>query len=194
MVTSFGFYLTVIAAIGADRILELFIARRNANRAFAAGAIEVGQAHYPLMVAFHVAFLAACIIERSLRRHGPPPSIAWLAIVLELCAQMLRYWAIIALGARWNTRIVVRPELDPVTSGPYRLMRHPNYVAVAIEMVAVPAIGGAWFTAIVFSIGNALMMMVRIPAEERAMGLRYAGSFGKLPRFIPRIGHAEHRG
>lgn len=81
------------------------------------------------------------------------------------------------------------PNAEPVTGGPFRFARHPNYVAVAIDMAAVPLMGGAWITAIVFSAANAILMMVRIPAEERAMGKAYEGAFGGLPRFLPRIRH-----
>ncbi|MBV8139213.1 MAG: hypothetical protein JO121_26825, partial [Deltaproteobacteria bacterium] len=114
-------------------------------------------------------------------------AVAVPAIVAELFAQFLRYWVIFTLGSRWNTRIIVWPDAQPVTSGPFRFARHPNYLAVAIEIVAVPLIGGAWITAIVFSLGNAILLMVRIPAEERALGQPYAGAFAELPRFLPRI-------
>ncbi|HKN00543.1 MAG TPA: isoprenylcysteine carboxylmethyltransferase family protein [Candidatus Binataceae bacterium] len=189
MVIALEAYLIILLALGAERIVELFIARRNAERAIAAGAIEVGQRHYRAMVIFHTAFLIACGVERLMRGHGAAPAIALIAVTAEILAQALRYWVIATLGPRWNTRIIVLPGAQPVTRGPYRFARHPNYVAVAIEMLAVPMIGGAWITAIVFSIGNAILMLVRIPAEERALGNSYAGAFGSLPRFIPRLRH-----
>ena len=189
MVISLPVYLGVIAALAAERGVELFIAQRNAARAFAAGAIEAGHGHYPAMVVFHTGFLVACVVERAMRGHGAPPAIAAVAVIAELIAQFLRYWVIFTLGPRWNTRIIVIPDAAPVTSGPFRFLRHPNYVAVAIEMVAVPMIGGAWLTAIAFSLGNGILMMFRIPAEERAMGKSYAGAFSTLPRFFPRIRH-----
>ncbi|HTR62512.1 MAG TPA: isoprenylcysteine carboxylmethyltransferase family protein [Candidatus Binataceae bacterium] len=189
MVISLPVYLGVIAALAAERGVELAIAQRNAARAFAAGAIEAGQGHYPAMVVFHSAFLVACVIERVMRGHGAPPAIAAIAVIAELFAQFLRYWVIFTLGSRWNTRIIVLPNAPPVTGGPFRFLRHPNYVAVAIEMIAVPMIGGAWITAIAFSVGNGILMMFRIPAEERAMGKSYAGAFSALPRFFPRIRH-----
>lgn len=189
MVISLPVYLGVIAALAAERGVELVIAQRNAARAFAAGAIEVGQGHYPAMVVFHTFFLVACVVERLMRGRAAPPAIAAGAVVAELFAQLLRYWVIFTLGPRWNTRIIVLPDAAPVTGGPFRFLRHPNYVAVAIEMVAVPMIGGAWLTAIAFSLGNVILMMFRIPAEERAMGKSYAGAFSTLPRFFPRIRH-----
>ena len=187
MVISLPVYLGVIAALALERGIELYIARRNAARAFAVGAVEIGQRHYRAMVAFHAAFLVACAVEGIARGRGAAAALAVPAIAAELFAQFLRYWVIVTLGWRWNTRIIVFPDAKPVTSGPFRLVRHPNYLAVAIEVIAVPLIGGAWVTAIVFSLGNAILMMVRIPAEERALGQSYAGAFATLPRFLPRI-------
>jgi len=187
MVISPPVYLGIIAILALERGVELYIAHRNAARAFAAGAVEIGQRHYRVMVGFHAAFLVACAVESILRGSGAPAAVAVPAIVAELFAQFLRYWVIFTLRSRWNTRIIVFPDARPVTSGPFRFARHPNYLAVAIEVVAVPLIGGAWVTAIVFSLGNAILLMVRIPAEERALGQSYAGAFATLPRFLPRI-------
>ena len=187
MVISLPVYLGIIAVLALERGVELYIAHRNAARAFAAGAVEIGRRHYRVMVGFHAAFLVACAVESILRGSGAPAAVAVPAIVAELFAQFLRYWVIFTLRSRWNTRIIVFPDARPVTSGPFRFARHPNYLAVAIEVVAVPLIGGAWVTAIVFSLGNAILLMVRIPAEERALGRSYAGAFAELPRFLPRI-------
>ena len=187
MVISLPVYLGIIAALALERGFELYIAQRNATRAFAAGAVEIGQRHYRAMVALHGAFLVACAVESIARGSGASAAVAAPAIAAELFAQFLRYWVILTLGRRWNTRIIVFPDARPVTSGPFRFVRHPNYLAVTIELVAVPLIGGAWVTAIVFSLGNAILMMVRIPAEERALGQSYAGAFASLPRFLPRI-------
>ena len=187
MVISPPVYLGIVAILALERGVELYIAHRNAARAFAAGAVEIGQRHYRVMVGFHAAFLVACAVESILRGSGAPAAVAVPAIVAELFAQFLRYWVIFTLRSRWNTRIIVFPDAKPVTSGPFRFARHPNYLAVAIEVVAVPLIGGAWVTAIVFSLGNAILLMVRIPAEERALGRSYAGAFAELPRFLPRI-------
>src|SRR5262249_22508267 len=152
MVISLPVYLGILAALALERGVELYIAHRNAARAFAAGAVEVGQRHYRAMVAFHAAFLVACAVESIARGSGAPAVVAVLAIAAELFAQFLRYWVIFTLGPRWNTRIIVLPDADPITSGPFRFVRHPNYLAVAIELVAVPLIGGAWATAIGFSL------------------------------------------
>jgi methyltransferase len=183
VVISLRTYLLILALLVVERIFELDRARRNARRAFQHGAVEVGQAHYRVMVAFHALFIASCAVEATFFPHAFPPAVAWFALFAELVAQALRYWAVATLGDRWNTRIIVSPDRAPATDGPYRFMRHPNYLA------AVPMIGGAVFTAIAFSIGNTLILAVRIPAEERAMGGRYADALGSRRRFFPGVRH-----
>ncbi len=189
MVISLRTYLILLALLVVERIFELDRARRNARRAFHHGAVEVGQAHYRVMVAFHALFIVSCAVEATFFPHIFPPMVAWLALGAEIVAQALRYWAVVTLGDRWNTRIIVSPDRAPATDGPYRFMRHPNYLAVVIEIAAVPMIGGAVFTAIAFTVGNALILAVRIPAEERAMGGRYADAFGSRRRFFPGLRH-----
>ena len=105
-------------------------------------------------------------------------------------AQGLRYWAIASLGDRWNTRIIVLPDAAPVTRGPYRFVRHPNYLAVVVEIACLPLIHGAWFTALAFSLGNAALLYVRVRSEEAALGARYATAFAHRPRFVPEVHHA----
>jgi methyltransferase len=185
VVISLRTYLIILGLLVVERIFELDLARRNARRAFDRGAIEVGQAHYRVMVALHTLFIVSCATEAIFFPRSIPSVVAWIALFAEVAAQSLRYWAVSTLGERWNTRIVVTPERAPVTIGPYRFMRHPNYLAVVIEIAAVPLIGGAIFTAIAFSIGNALILAVRIPAEERAMGAQYTEALGSRRRFIP---------
>jgi methyltransferase len=187
VVISLRTYLLFLAILIVERVFELDLARRNARRAFQHGAVEVGQQHYRVMVAFHTLFIASCAVEPIFFPRAFPPAVAWLALCAELVAQALRYWAVATLGDRWNTRIIVSPDRAPVTDGPYRYMRHPNYLAVVIEIAAVPMIGGAIFTAIAFTIGNALILAVRIPAEERAMGGRYADALGSRRRFFPSL-------
>ena len=189
MLISLRSYLIVLALLVVERAFELDRARRNARRAFQHGAIEVGQAHYRVMVAFHALFIVSCAAEATFFPRAFAPVVAWLALGAEVVAQALRYWAVATLGDRWNTRIIVSPDRAPVTGGPYQYMRHPNYLAVVIEIAAVPMIGGAIFTAIAFSIGNAMILAVRIPAEERAMGGRYAAALGSRRRFFPGLRH-----
>jgi methyltransferase len=190
VVISLRTYLIILALLIVERIYELDRARRNARTAFAHGAIEVGQVHYRVMVAFHTLFIISCAVEATFFPHEFAPIVAWIALGAEIVAQALRYWAVTTLGDRWNTRIIVSPDRTPITSGPYRFMRHPNYLAVVIEIAAVPMIGSAIFTAIAFSVGNALILAVRIPAEERAMGGLYADALGSRRRFFPGFRHS----
>jgi methyltransferase len=133
------------------------------------------------MVAFHASVLLACAVEPILWPKSWPTTAAVAALTVALLAQALRWWAIATLGRRWSTRIIVLPGAPPVVGGPYRLMAHPNYLAVAAELLAVPLIGGALVTAAVAALGNGLLLALRIPAEERALGLAWARAFGRAP-------------
>jgi methyltransferase len=187
MVTSEGLYLCFLGLLGLERFAELLLSLRNARAARAAGAVEAGRGHYPVMVAFHSLFLLSCALEVTLAHRPFPGALGWTALAVALCAQGLRYWAVAALGVRWNTRVLVWPGVLPVTTGPYRFLRHPNYLAVVLEMLAVPLIHGAWVTAAVFSVGNALLLRVRIRAEEQALGLPWAAAFAGRPRLFPEL-------
>ncbi len=190
MVTSLELYLGFLALLGLERLVELLLSLHNARQARAAGAREAGQGHYPVMVAFHSAFLVSCAVEVVLVPRSFPGALGWTALGVAVAAQGLRYWAVASLGVRWNTRVLVWPGLPPVTSGPYRFLRHPNYLAVVLEMLAVPLVHGAWVTAVVFSFGNLLLLRVRIRSEEAALGPAWAEAFGSRPRLLPEL----HRG
>jgi methyltransferase len=170
-----------VVALMVERVGELWLSRRNAARAFARGGVEVGQGHYAVMTLFHSAFFVACALEA--RPFDPVLFFSFLPLALG--AQGLRYWAIRTLGDRWNTRVIVVPGDAPVTGGPYRFMKHPNYLAVCVELLAVPMMVGAWMTAIAFSLGNAAMLWVRIRAEERALGPQWQQAFAGKGRLIP---------
>ncbi len=165
-----GAYAWLVAAVAVERVIELVISARNARRARARGAIEAGRSHYPAMVALHGAFLAACPLEvwRFDRPWIPAVGIPMLGLVLA--SQGARYWVIHALQGRWTTRVLYVPGDPTVRSGPFRWVRHPNYMAVAVEIAALPLVHTAWLTALVFSLANALLLTrVRIPAEERLL-------------------------
>lgn len=178
-------YLILLALLGGERLFELWLSRRNAKLAVARGAVELGFGHFRAMALVHTLFLFSCAAEVVLLHRAFPGGLGWTALGVALAAQALRYWAIATLGARWNVRVLVVPGDAPVTSGPYRFIRHPNYVAVIAEMVSVPLIHGAWITALVFSAANAALLTVRIKAEEAALGDSYARAFAERPRFLP---------
>jgi methyltransferase len=182
-------YLVFLGLLALERLGELAISRRNARRALERGGREVGQGHFRVMALVHTAFLFSCAAEVLLLERPFNVALGALAFAGALAAQGLRYWAIASLGQRWNVRIIYVPGDSPVTSGPYRFVRHPNYVAVVLEIALVPLIHSAWVTAVMFSAGNALLLWIRIRAEEHALGESYAHVFARQPRFLPRVGH-----
>lgn len=190
MVSPQGAYFAFLGLLALERLVELFLSRRNARLALAAGAIEAGRGHYPVMVGFHSLFLLCCAAEVLLFPRSFPGALGWVALGVALLAQALRYWAVVSLGPRWNTRVLVWPGIAPVTSGPYRFLRHPNYLAVVLEMAAVPLVFGAWVTALVFSLGNLVLLAVRIRSEEKALGPSWAEAFVGRGRLLPEL----HRG
>jgi len=187
MVSSRAAYLALLALVAAERAFELWLSRRNAARAFARGGIEVGREHFGWMRALHAALLAGCALEvtRLGRTFDARLGIPMLALVIA--AQALRYWAIATLGARWNVRVIVVPGEPAVTTGPYRWLRHPNYLAVAIEGLALPLVHSAWLSALAFSALNAVLLRTRIRVEERALAEHcgYDARLGAKPRFLP---------
>jgi methyltransferase len=157
-----------VGLVGLQRLLELALSRRNERRLRARGAIERGRGHYPLIVALHALWLLSTLTEGILR--GPDLPAFWpIPLALFLLVQPLRYWAIFTLGQHWNTRILVVPGARLVRRGPYRYLKHPNYVVVAVEILTFPLIFGAWITALVFSILNAALLYVRTKEENRAL-------------------------
>jgi methyltransferase len=162
-----------VGLVSLQRLLELALSRRNERLLRARGAVERGRGHYPLIVALHALWLLSTLTEGTLR--GPELPALWpIPLALFLLVQPLRYWAIFSLGDYWNTRILVVPGTKLVRRGPYRYVKHPNYVVVAVEVLTFPLIFGAWITALVFSILNATLLYARVREENRALA-RLAG-------------------
>ncbi|MCY7326056.1 MAG: hypothetical protein LH605_08010 [Microbacteriaceae bacterium] len=165
-------YLALILATGVERLVELVISKRNARFAFERGGIEYGQGHFPAMVALHTGLLVACVAEVYFFDRPFIPWLGWPMLAVVVLCQAGRYWIISSLGHQWNTRVIVVPGLGRVEHGPYRYpwMRHPNYIVVAIEGIALPLVHTAWVTAIVFTVLNAVLLLAfRIPTENRAL-------------------------
>ena len=167
---SLALYGALVLATGVERLAELVVSARNARWSFARGGRESGRGHFPAMVALHTGLLVACVAEAALADRPFLPWLGWPALVVVLASQALRWWCISVLGPRWNTRVIVVPGLPLVRRGPYRLLSHPNYIAVVAEGVALPLVHTAWVTALVFTLLNAVLLgRFRIPAEERAL-------------------------
>ena len=158
-----------VALVALQRLLELGLSRRNERILRARGAVERGQGHYPLIVGLHALWLLSTLVEGTLRSDPDLPALWPLPLALFLLVQPLRYSAILSLGENWNTRILVVPGAKLVRRGPYRYLRHPNYVVVVVEILTFPLIFGAWITALVFSVLNAILLSARIRDEDRAL-------------------------
>jgi len=157
--------LALLAYVIAERLLELVIARRNTARLLARGAVEVGADHYPLMIALHVSWLAAIVAWVAITA----PEVHTPLLIVYVLLQGLRFWVMGTLGPYWTTRIITLPDAPLITGGPYRFLRHPNYVVVTLEVALLPLVFGAWHIAAVFTVLNALMLRTRIKAENVAL-------------------------
>lgn len=164
----------LLGTVTAQRLLELLLSERNRRLLLEQGAVEYGEGHYPMFFVLHAGWLICWFGEAAL--WGTEPNPLWrLWLTLFIAAQLLRYWAIVSLGRYWNTRILIIPGAKTVKAGPYRYCRHPNYIAVAVELAAAPLIFDAWVTAALATLVNAwLLLYVRIPLEEEALS-RLAG-------------------
>ena len=159
----FGWGAALLGFITLQRIAELWWAKQNERRLFAAGGLEYGRSHLPLIVLVHAAWL----IGMWALAYDHPVEPLFFAIVVIL--QIGRFWVLATLGRRWTIRIIVVPGEKLVARGPYRLLRHPNYAVVTGEIAAVPLALGLPIYALVFSILNAAVLAIRIPAENAAL-------------------------
>lgn len=171
-------FTALIVAIAIQRAWELGVSARHLRALKARGAIEVGADHYPWMVALHSVFLVSCVAEVWLLDRPWRPVSAGSAVLVLGAALALRWWTLATLGERWTTRVLVVPGEELVTSGPYRLLRHPNYLAVVAEIAAIPMVHCAWLTAVVFTVANLLLLRERIRVEEGALRGLAAGGAG----------------
>jgi methyltransferase len=162
--------ILLLGAVTAGRLAELLLARVNTRALKARGAHEAAAGHYPFIVALHAIWLASLWIFGWEQQIHP----AWLAVFLAL--QLLRIWVLTTLGDRWTTRIMVLPGAPLVSNGPYRFMSHPNYVVVCGEIAALPLCLGLPWLALLFSLANALILSVRVRAENVALRPKHSAS------------------
>lgn len=163
------FFYILVGFVILQRLAEMVYARYNEQAMKKQGAIEAGAGHYKWIVMLHILFFVSLFIEVLYMKGNTGPG--WLIfLVIFIIAQILRVWTLASLGRFWNTKILVLPGAAKVKRGPYRWIPHPNYIVVAMEIVSLPLIFGAWRTALFFTAANALLLLlVRIPAEEKAL-------------------------
>lgn len=167
--SSLVLFTGLVVLVGLERVAELRVSRRNAEWSLRRGGVESGRGHYGAMVVLHTGLLAGALVEVWTRRPDFVPFLGWTMLALVLASQSLRWWCILTLGKRWNTRVIVVPGLPLVRRGPYRWLSHPNYVAVVVEGFALPLVHSAWVSAIGFTVLNAALLTVRIRTEDRAL-------------------------
>ncbi|QCJ43220.1 hypothetical protein FAY30_15650 [Bacillus sp. S3] len=183
-----GPFIILLSVVIMQRIVELIIAKGNEKWMKRQGAVEFGEKHYKYMVTLHVLFFLVFITEKIVLNRGLFP--VWPIVICLFClAQTMRIWAIVSLGKYWNTKILVLAGAKIIRKGPYRFLKHPNYFVVAIELVLVPVLFNAFYTAFLFTLLNIIMLMIRIPEEEKALSTltEYNAAFQDCHRFLPKI-------
>jgi methyltransferase len=158
---------SVVALVALERLAELWHARRNTRALLEGGGVEVGRGHYPFMVALHTAWLLAIPLTVPCEADVSVPLLIVFAIL-----QGLRLWVLLSLGRYWTTRVITVPGAPLVRRGPYRFLRHPNYVVVAAEIAVLPLAFHAWAVAAVFSALNAALLAWRISLEDQVLAPR----------------------
>jgi len=161
---SFGWAYVLIGWLVVQRLAELVYAQANTRRLLARGGQEIGAGHYPLFVALHSSWLIAMAVLSA-----PSPPVPWLLLAAFVLVQAARVWVIATLGPYWTTRIITVPGAPLVARGPFRFVRHPNYLVVAIEIPLVPLILGLEWVALIFGAANLALLAYRIRVEDGAL-------------------------
>jgi len=180
-------YLALLLTVAALRLLELRVSRNHQRQMIARGAKKISDPKFRWMVLVHTAVLLGAALEVVFLKR---PFIAWLAapmLALFLAANAVRWWVIRTMGQHWNVQVVDSTQLGVVTSGPFRFVRHPNYAAVFVEMLALPLIHTAWITAAAGAVAHVGVLAQRLSAEERVLfaNADYRAAMAGKPRFLP---------
>lgn len=163
------FYI-ILSIIIIQRLTELVIAKKNEKWLRENGAVEYGQDHYKYIVLLHTMFFVSMLIEYNLTvRHLEFSVINYLFLVIFLLMQIMRIWVLISLGKYWNTKILRIPDSVLISKGPYRYFKHPNYIIVVCEIFVIPMIFDLYYTAVIFSVLNAVILKVRIKEENKVL-------------------------
>lgn len=180
----------LIIAVVIQRLVELTVAKANEKWMLRQGAKEFGKKHYRWMVVIHTLFFVSFMIEKVAYNKGL--SKYWIIfLAMFLVAQAIRIWALLSLGKYWNTKILVLKDARVIQRGPYRYIKHPNYLVVSLELLVFPLVFDAYGTALLFTFLNAFLLSIRIPAEERALkqSTEYEEDFKGYNRFLPKLLH-----
>jgi methyltransferase len=182
-------YLALLAVVGIGRLLELRISRRNQKNLEKQGVRKIPEPHFRWMVLTHAAVLAGAAAEVLLLHRPLIPSLAISMAALFVFANALRWWVIRTLAGHWNVEVMVSSRVGVVTSGPYRWIRHPNYVAVVIELFSLPMIHTAWITALAGTLADLEILRRRLRVEEGVLLADpvYRATMGDKPRFLPKF-------
>lgn len=180
------FFSIFISLVILQRLAELGIARKNEKWMKANGGFEVGGEHYKFIVLVHILFFMSLIFE-VLYLNKEVSSLWTVFLLFFTLAQGLRVWSLLSLGKFWNSKIIIMPNVNIISTGPYKFIRHPNYLVVVIELLVIPLIFNAYFTAIIFTILNMVVLSIRIPIEENALirETNYKAVFHQRARFAP---------
>ena len=182
-------YIALLLLVGIERLVEVAISNRNQRKMAAQGARKIREPHYPLLVLFHGAVLVFAGLEVLLLHRPLIPALAVSMAIIFILSNVLRWWVIHLLGGLWNVQVMDSSRIGFVTSGPYRWIRHPNYVGVVLEVVSLPLIHTAWMTAIFATVGYLEILRHRIRAEDGALmsNPEYRLAMGGKPRFLPKL-------
>jgi methyltransferase len=182
-------YLALLALVGLGRLFELRISRRNQQTLEKQGVRKIAEPHFRWMVFMHGGVLACAAAEVILLRRPLIPLLAITMAALFVLASALRWWVIRTLAGHWNVEVMASSRVGVVTSGPYRWVRHPNYVAVVIELFSLPMIHTAWITALAGTLANLEILRRRLRVEEGVLMAdpSYRSAMGEKPRFLPKV-------
>ena len=182
-------YVMLLVAVGAGRFIELGVSRRNQKSLIAKGASRVSEPRFQWMIFVHAVVLVGAGLEVILLHRPLIPALAISMGILVLLSNMLRWWVIRTLRSHWNVQIMNSARLGVVSNGPYRWVRHPNYVAVFVELIALPLIYSAWISALVAAVGNGWVLYSRIEVEDQMLlsDAGYREAMGNKPRFLPKF-------
>lgn len=178
-------FVALVVAVALQRLYELVRSRRHIRALRAQGHAPHTEPAYVAMVIVHAGALIAAKVEVIVAHRPFVPPLAAACLLLVMIAQVARVWIFEALGPAWNVRVVA--PIHIVASGPYRFVRHPNYLVVVIELLALPLVHTAWITSIAATVANALVLARRIPLEESVLARdpAWTAAFSATPRLIP---------